>query len=224
MFRQLISAGIITAGAGLAIVSLLILNDIAEFQEGFRNEEKAFYLDLDNTLQSGVSLGKIRNQEVDTEAISPLDELTADYRSKEYNALLMGRFKAFVFTEQAFADISMVVYDDSGKTISKSQAFSIIKSSQPIQLYASLTNKRVEDLMQDFSDDEMKAYVFSRLVFTLTDKKGPIAIAEEIQKETVIVHPETVAFKLIRFIPLSFIKPFSTEEQIAKVGDFHGTA
>lgn len=216
------TSGIIAVFALFAIIlSIFLLNDLADFRTQFYEKGSVQYLDIDHRIESGfVVVSTEGNGEFDPVPLSELYDTTENYIDENYAAMLRGTAKVFIFTEDAFKDAKYAKIDETSEAINipKDQVLKLLKSHELLDDFLPLTGKTVTEVFgPGKTADDIRWRLFARLVFTQVENEGPLFLVHGIRDGAIVAHPKTISFRLLPLVPESFVDMLASEERIERV-------
>ena len=127
---------------------------------------------------------------------------------EDLDSILGSNYKIFIIKDSAFDDINASIQDLSKQEIDK-----LIASETPIDDYIKLqmpdvsssqlplARQQVLSQLEIEGDSEFKAALFGSLFSISIEQEGPLFLFDQFKQENVMVHPETMMFKLMKKIP-----------------------
>jgi len=200
----------------IAVNSYFLYQDVADLRQNLANSEKKVILVDDEEVITGFLL----NGEVDFLDSKQIEEFSSYLEDKNYNQILGESYKLMVFNIDIISNLNIAEVEIGDNKISKDDIISILKSNNP---FALLTDESVveDDLtinLEDTKDNtKVKAALFG-IVLTdnILNSKNPLFFLSEFKKGNIAIYPETILFKTVKFIPISFLKS-SAEKIFGKV-------
>jgi len=181
LFKLMFIAGIIISLL-IAINLFFIYQDFKDLRENFTVSEKKIILVDDNKVLTGLLMG----EEIDFLMDSQLEAYSSSLINNNYEKILGNSYKLMVF------DIDIISKLDSDLD------FGVIQMT---------TDEAVSTLRSDFASPEEKASLFSILLADeILSSTNPILFLTEFKNGNIMIYPETILFKTVKFIPLSLIK------------------
>ncbi len=194
------------------ILSFFIYKDVVDMQKNLAEQESLIFMDIDGTIITGV-FGSFSGKELSL--ITDVSNYNEKYASNDFDSLLGQNYKLFVFKEEAFADMEEIIISD--KEYSSDFIITLLKSDTPIDDYIK-NEAKVQDISNNlflqkelrkqikYSDIEFKAALFGGMISKAIDDGGFVYILSQYKSKNAIIYKETLTFKFIKALPLSFIK------------------
>jgi len=174
--------------AGIIISLLLILNlffiyhDFKDLRENFSVLEKKVILkDGDKVL-----MGLVLNEDTELMTIKQLNDYSLLLKDDKYDKILDDSYKLMVFDVEIISNLDDKI-EIEDEIFTQDQIITILKSKN--------------------TDKEEKASIFSTILEDeILSSRNPLFFFSEFKNGNIIIYPETALFKIVKFIPLSFIK------------------
>ncbi len=210
MVRTVIIIAIIVLVIG---ASIYILKDANSLRKNFLLGEKLVVLELDSRIVSAI-ISKDVAVPIPVTTIGNLDDL---YAIKDLDKMLNDKYKLVIFKWKAFQNIDFV--GDEEYEFSMDEIKSIMKSGSPKQFIAdkmikeqgpefeSMIQTKVDEMFA--TDDHLKSIVFSFMIAKFVENNS---VFEGYINENVFIYPETITLKLIKILPISWMKGFLPEK------------
>lgn len=211
----LIAIGIMLIAS--AVFGVNLFNDIRDLQENFPRAQKLLLLKDDNTLLAGFE-GKLFSAD-DIISYANKEQLAAvqqHYSARDMQGVRGNYFKVIIFDASSFEQQDILV---SGN-IPANEVLDIIHARDT-------TDRAVAHIIQRdnlpntpetrsffikgfrekgiSSEDEMRAFLFGQL-FAAALEKDPLFLINGFKSGSISVYPETITFKLAKFIPTGALK------------------
>lgn len=201
------------------ILGFFVYKDIVDMQKNFGEKNNIVLIESGGRIVGGV-IGRFSGEEA--AAIKDVSSYDSDYQANDYESILGDDYKLFIFKEGAFDktdDVEMM-----GGSYSSDFIVSLLKSDKPIDDYvdndvsikglsgAALENAK--SLLRGkirYSDTEFKSVLFGTLLAKAMEDKQFFFILEQYKEGDVVVYKETITFKVIKAIPVSFIKKLAAK-------------
>jgi len=196
---------------GSVAFGILIYQDAKDLSENFADSENIFLLESGGEMLAGF----VTKGGDEPEAVENLDKLQEYYEKNNFDAVLKtgDYYKMLIFSEDCFDTVSEIELGD-GINISKDLLLDIMKSDNPIDLYADwLMEQRgypsefrgamVKSLEEDagITSSAKLRSVFFRMLFTAANLQQPFFIIDSYRNGKIIIYEETLTFKLIKNFP-----------------------
>lgn len=211
--------GIVIFGLlGSIALAFIVISDISEFQERFIAEDKLFILDINGNIRGAFTVSPFVGQKdapfhpIDQNSLYDMTEL---YIGQDYDQILGDRYKLFIFHEKAFDSVEDVNFNK--RSLRRKETIKLLKSADILNDFESGAGFPYKELTEAIDEGSLRYYLFARLVFTPLEERGPMYLIEEIKKGNIEMYPNSITFRLLKKIPLSFIEPIITDEAIEKV-------
>lgn len=196
----------------IAIVSsgvvYLVARDVRDFQEKFTISDNLVLLEDNSRIISGFIIKKGGELAVVDDV--KLQEYGNYYSSKDYNTMLASNYKLIIIKIAAFDKPGNI--DFNGQQHDRKFLLDVVKAEKPVDTFlAGMLDKlgialvRQEDLESKDDDARLKAAIFATF-YTNDLGTNPVNIALEYKKGNILVYPETIMFKVIKFLPLNILE------------------
>ena len=194
-----------------------LFNDIQDLQKNFPKAQKLLLLKEGNTLLAGFE-GKLFSSD-DILSYTNKEQLAAfqqHYSIRNMQDIRGNYFKVIIFDTSSFEQPDILVSGNipanevldiigADDTLARAVAQAIEKENLPD------TPETRNFLIKDFktkgisSDEDMRAFLFG-LLFKAALEKDPLFLINGFKSGSIIVYPETITFKLAKFIPTDVLK------------------
>jgi hypothetical protein len=198
--------GIAALILGLGVIAFIvvgliwIITDVNDLRNHFYQDEKLFLLDVDGRLIAGFTMGGDGVPKV----LANVTPMRFDYPNLQ--KLRGNYYKVIVFDWEAIADDLGLM----GFTATDDELRAALTSDTPKRLAVDkLAEKYLPNLLPQVrkevdriypTQDQFRGTIFLLLAMgTLND---PDLFIEGMQKEVIVVYPETVTFKLLKMLPM----------------------
>jgi energy-coupling factor transporter transmembrane protein EcfT len=206
----------------LVFLTILIYRDVNEMKDGFMEKNNTFLLYENNHLYSAITLKPLENATLSLDSFTystkeELERFEDELNKKNYDALLANNFKVFIIKPIVLNkpyNISLLVDLNEGDLLG------MLLSDQPFNDLAKKTNEKinmsVEDLESAFegmyeSEEQIKGYIFAALLANYFQSQKPGELISNIKSGRIVIYPESISFKVIKYLPLP-VKGNSTEK------------
>ncbi len=188
----------------MAVASYLINLDAADFQQGWETKPKIFLLEDKDYLISGFKVDPDKN-ETGPIPIDTLKSYRESFSAKDYDKILGKNHRLFIIDMEAFDGTSGL--NILNKDLTLDQVKSIINSGAPNKEFTKLILGQEMDIKEDFEKDEMlRSTLFAGIFAKAMQERGTFFVIEEVKNQNIRVYPEGAMFKMLRLIPIGFIK------------------
>ena len=173
---------------GLIIFLLLAANiyfiykDVTDLRENFAVETKKVILVDEDEILTGLLL----DGEINLMTNEQLNDFSSYLEDENYEEILGTDYKLMIFDVEIISNVENDI-EFGDETISPDEAIMILKS--------------------ETTENEMKASLFGLILADeILSSKNPLFFFSEIKKGNIIVYPKTALFKIVKFVPTTFIK------------------
>ena len=181
-----------------------VYNDTLDLKDHFINSSKIFLLEDKNGIIAGISVHQDEKEYI-TETIA--EDYSNNIVNDDYNGILGDKYKLFVLNMDIFSRIETV--NLFGKEISKGDFFMIMESENPkvtLNNYFSADDPVFTMMLAGSKDDaDIKSRVFSHISGRLISK-DPLLLLNSYREGEIVIYPETITFKLIKYLPINAVK------------------
>lgn len=212
-------SGIIAVVSVISIIlGVFLVNDIAEFRTQFYDQGGVMYLDIDHRIESGFTVDNADEEAVyNPIPLSQLYDMTEFYIDEAYPLMLADKYKLFIFTEEAFANVEKARINEY--EFDTEDVLALIKSHTLSDDFEDVTGILPEDVFGSASDDDMRWKLFARLVFTQVEDEGPMFLLHGIRDGNIIVYPKTITFQLAPLIPLNLFDWLASPDRVRRISE-----
>jgi hypothetical protein len=196
----------------LVILTIVVYKDADSLRKGFAEENNTFFLYENNKLYTAVTMRPMTsiNLSIDSFKYFTKEEISqseSELNNKNYAALLSNNYRIFLFKPVVINkpyNLSLLVELNEGDLLN------IIMSDDPFLVLAEKTqeeyNLTAEDLKAGFKDiysseEKFKGYLFAALLSNYFQKQGPGELTTNIKNKKIQVYPESISFKIIKYLP-----------------------
>ena len=181
-----------------------VYNDTLDLKDHFINSSKIFLLEDKNGIIAGISVHQDEKEYI-TETIA--EDYSNNIVNDDYNGILGDKYKLFVLNMDIFSRIETV--NLFGKEISKGDFFMIMESENPkvtLNNFFSADDPVFTMTLAGSKDDaDVKSRVFSYISGRLISK-DPSLLLDSYREGDIVIYPETITFKLIKYMPNNVVK------------------
>lgn len=206
----------------LVFLTILVYRDVNDLKTGFVDNNNTFFLYENNKLYSAITLKPLKNITLGLDSFTyftkdELDAFEEDLIKKDYDALLSSSYRVFIIKpivlNQPY-NISLLIDLNEGDLLN------ILLSDDPFRVLAEKTQEKInvsaDSLETGFeaiyeSEEQLKGYLFAALLANYFQNQKPGDFISNIKKDRIIIYPESISFKVIKYLPLP-VKQNSTEE------------
>lgn len=188
----------------MAVTSYFIYVDAADFQQGWETKPKLFLLEDKDYLVSGFKVDPDKN-ETGPIPVEALKNYRESFSVKNYDKVLDGNHRLFIIDLEAFNGVSGL--NILNKDLTLEQVKSIINSGAPNKEFTKLILGQEMEIKEDpEKDDMLRSTLFAGIFAKAMQERGTFFIIEEVKNQNIRVYPEGAMFKMLRLIPIGFIK------------------
>ena len=190
----------------LIVLSVLLYFDVKDLQANFDKGEKVVLLKENGNILTGFRL--LENQK--TTFYKDISDADNAFKAKNYASLKGNAYKLLIAQKDLFSDVDFITV--IGYPLDRATLFSYLNDDAPKEKAAEFISKEnavpknlvTKEIEKEFStEDQFKGYLFAKLMGRTLEKKGANFIIQEYKKGTIEVYPETIAFKMIDYLPQS---------------------
>ncbi len=179
---------------------------------GLKQNNNTFFLYEGERLYTGVTLKPLNNLTLTLDSFDyftseEIKELETKFKNKKYEDILKSNYKVFFFTPEA---IKKPLNQTIGAELNEDEMLEVIKSNDPYQLMAEKSqakyNLSIQILKAEYKnfygeEDKVKGFLFAALLANYLQKQGSGDLVKNIKDNQIIVYPESISFKVIRYLP-----------------------
>lgn len=203
----------------LAGFGFLVLKDAVEFKAAVESDKMMFLAYSGEDILTGVvTYNGMSNFTIVNE--SDINAFDLCFKDNDYGCITKSVYKTFIIDIASLKDSGDIELpnDEIQRKIPAEMMVEILNSSDPKEVFVDYLLLTADDIsksmprlyyekqMQNLgSDYEFKGRAFIFLFSAALAQEGPLMIISEYKKGNVIVYPETIMFKILKFIPTGYI-------------------
>lgn len=180
------------------VLGYLIYKDAMDFKDNFTISDNLLLLEDNGKILTGFVLHPGGEPSILTS--QQLNDFTNYYNSKQYGNMIGSNYKMFIIKMSAFKPEGTVDYD--GQQLDRKRLIDSLRSDNPANTYLQGVSGAAQNNIAD--DATLKASFF---VILYTDDLGtdPLNIIFKYKEGNIVIYPETIMFKIIKYMPLDII-------------------
>lgn len=200
----------------LVFMTYLVYKDVNDLKNGFKDNNNTFFLYEEDSLYAGVILKPLGQLIITLDAFDfytpeQMEMLREYFADNDYKKMLNNSKRLFFFTPTAINKSFKV---DIGVELDEADMLEVLKSNQPFREVANKIAKQgsssesssaaviIEGLKEVYGDEEkLKGEIFAAMIGNYFQKQKPRELIRHIRSKELMVYPESISFKLIRYIP-----------------------
>lgn len=198
----------------LVVLSLFLFVDISDFQDNFSSSTNLILLTSDNEVVTGFILD---GQE--PILLNNMSHYADLYNRSRYAALLGEHYKVLFVEAQVFSDVEKVQiskYLFDGEFVLET-----IRSENPMEMYAAkiaeLENADEDEVLEQidalYTDaGQFRSLLFASVFSASQQSQDPLIMVQHIQSGDIEIYPETITFRVMRYIPPALLENFPRGE------------
>lgn len=196
------------------VTGFFLYRDIQDFKENFVIEEKLFLLGEEENYIAGFTMG---SNEI---GVFLNNEMINNYESLTNKEILDENYKLLLFSEDSFENLKRVYIND--QEFKKIEFFEVIESDNSLVDASRLMDLDKEEFkfMFDVDDDSATRSLFFGIMVSEAIQQDSSFVIKNIKSKTINIYPETILFRLIKFIPDSIfnnvLKGIDIKEKVMK--------
>ena len=195
------------------VLSFFIYRDVVDMQKNFEQGNSLILIELDGSIVAGV-MGSFSGEQASM--LWNVSDYNAKYQADDIDGLLGQNYKLMIFSEASFDNVDTIKIMD--KDYSNDFIMSLLRSENPIDDYVDNEiesddkTARYELRRQiQYSNTEFKSILFGALLGNGMEDRGFIFILEQYREGDVFIYKETLTFKIIKSLPLAFVRGLVTK-------------
>lgn len=198
----------------LLVLIMLVYKDMNDLRKGFSENNNTFFLYDDGKLYSAVTLKPMTSAHLGIDSFNyfkteDVSEIEQALNNKEYDALFKNNYRIFILRP----DILNKSYKlKLGAELNQNDLLEIIMSNNSFLILAEKTQesyglevhtlrKGLKDMYGD--EEKIKGYLFAALLANYFQTQNPGELIMNIKEKNLLVRPESISFKIIRYLPWS---------------------
>jgi energy-coupling factor transporter transmembrane protein EcfT len=198
----------------LALVTAFVYRDMESLKKGFQHENNTFMLYENEKLYSAIILKPLGNITLSLDNFGyfkeeDIDGMEEALNSNDYKALLSKSARLFIFKPIA---MNKPYNLDLGPEIrlSEGDLLNIIMNDNPYDVLAKkldddydMSERSLESTFESLfgNKEKFKGYLFAAMLSNYLLHEKPGELVNSFKKKEIIVYPDTISFKLIRYLP-----------------------
>lgn len=197
-----------------AVFTSLVFQDLNEMKEKFPVEKKLFVM-MHKGDMIGAYVAGNENESDNIHDAAMLAKIRQSIATGQTDSLLKDYFKVIAVKSEAVEGVEMI--DNGDIKMNEKEAFSVLDSSRPIDMFVNLeltrqfgndydqelANDTRQNLINEYGDDNgFKAEIFRIMFATMLQKKGTLFLIEQSKNNNVAFYPETITFSFMKIVPL----------------------
>lgn len=209
------------------VLGFMVFKDVNDLRENFPYQDKIILLDLDGDIATGFIFDDFEklfptdeNDPINEKPLSErltlpnLDAANSYYKENDLDSILGDNYKLLIIKSDVLESLESVDISED-ITLSKSEVFSILKSETPKDevidiLFPDASEIERSALYSQFnemfgSDKYLKIILFVMSLANVQQNEDPIFIFEQFKDGNIIIHKETITFKLLKYFPMETI-------------------
>lgn len=189
------------------VSTVIILADVNSLKDNIASKPSLLIFEKDEKIVAAIS--GVFSEQMQPVSDEQLATITSNYKKGDNEAVLGSNYKLFVIQESVFNSIESVDLGDS--TLSKEQVMQMLDSETPVDDYIEIiaepgtTDIQKEAMKKSLLEQEtvkdeagFRGILFSSLLAEIEEENFMI---QWINSGEITIYKETVAFKLLRYIP-----------------------
>jgi len=196
----------------LVVLTLLVSKDMNDLRKGFTEKNNTFFLYDNNRLYSAVTLKPMSdpNLNIDSFIYFESEDMARTEQSlneKRYEEILGNNFRVLIIKPEL---LNKPYTLKLGVKLDQRDLLDIVTSEKPAFVLAEKTQREynisVEELERGFrnmygSEEKLKGYLFAAMLSNRFQAQKPGELVEDVKERKLIIYPETISFKVIRYMP-----------------------
>lgn len=213
---------LLISGMLLGAAGYFAYRDAMDLKENLLTARNLFLLEEDDELIAGFEFS-VKQKEPLILGISKLNVLNSNYREKDYKSMLEDNYKMFIFEREVFDEVDSVKMDSD--VYPKEFIYRLFDADDAVEVFVDYQIEKKgfseefkenvrSDVTREFGDStHLKGVAFGVLFQTANEDRGPLFIIENYKEKHIMIYPETMAFKFVKILPLSWIKKIMGEDR-----------
>ena len=189
--------------AAVVVFGILLVNDISDVQKNLPTADKVYVLEMQNNVVAAFSVGKTGIPSITTDLASVQEMLdTKDYDALKGNArwLLVYDWKAFDSVDAVTAGQFSLSHSQIESMLTAPSATGWLAENYVPGVGSDIASSIIKQIFP--TDEYAKGIAFVLSI----QQGGPKEFMESVSDGTLIVHPDSLTFKLIRILPQSLLE------------------
>lgn len=198
----------------LALLTALTYKDMESLKKGFQEGNNTFMLYENEQLYSAIILKPMTNITLTIDSFSYFtsDEIEKSEKAlnnKSYETLLNKSSRLFIF-KPVIMNLPFTLSLGPDIKLNEGDLLNIIMSDDPYNVLAKkldenydMSEKSLQKTFESFYGDKekFKGYLFAALLSNYFMHQKPGDLVKSFKKKEITVYPETISFKIIRYLP-----------------------
>jgi len=199
----------------LIILTVLVYKDMNDIKQGFSQRNNTFLLYENHRLYTAVTLKPLTSTTLGLDSFyyftrDEMPQMQDSLNNKEYQSILnsyTNNYKLFIIKP---AILNKPYTLNLGIDLDQGDLLNIIMSNDSFLALAEKTNNTygmsVGDVQRGLvelyeSREKFKGYLFAGLLANYFQNQQPGELVQSIKDKSIIVYPESISFKLIKYLP-----------------------
>ena len=196
----------------MMVLTLLVYKDMNELRNGFAEQNNTFLLYDDNKIYTAITLKPLLSNNLNIESFSyfnklDIEEAEKNLNEENYDAVLKNNYKILIIKPSVLNKSYKIKLSIE---IDQDDLIELIKSDIPFKVLAYKVaeehNVSVPELELGFkqaygSQEKFKGYLFAALLSNYLQKQNPGDLVDNLKEKNIIVYPESISFKVVRYLP-----------------------
>ena len=196
----------------LVIMTVLVYNDMNGLKTGFAEKNNTFFLYKNKTLYSAITLKPLAKSDLGIDSfnyftLAEIEKAEQELNQENYESLLKNNYRILIIKPGL---INRSYNLKLGRDFNQDDLLEVILSKDPFMVVAEKTQEtyglELEELKDGLkqvyeSKEKLKGYLFAGLLANYFQTQKPGELIVNIKNRNLRVRPETISFKVIRYLP-----------------------
>tara|TARA_Y100000031_G_C8195973_1_gene373750 strand:- start:613 stop:1338 length:726 start_codon:yes stop_codon:yes gene_type:complete len=198
----------------IAVLGFFVYQDIVDLTQKLPIEEKIILLDNEGTITQGFSLSELSLNDL-PEAFdkSEINEINLLYQENKLKEIQDNAYKIIIVKNEYFENVEEL--DVGSFKVSNIDAMTILSSDAPLDEAVNILsngNQLIQEQLKSTisnqigSGSKIKSFLFMALLMKKLQSGGQSEIISAYKEDKVLIYPETIAFKLINYVPETLVE------------------
>ncbi len=180
------------------VFGYLVYRDATDFKDNFTISDNLLLLEDNGKILTGFVLHPGGEPSILTD--QQLKDFTTYYNNNQYGNMIGSNYKMFIIKMSAFKNEGTVNYN--GQQLDRKRLIDSLRSDNPADTFLQGVPNAAQN---DVADDATLKASFFVILYTNDLGTDPLNIIFRYKEGNIIVYPETMMFKIIKYLPLDMV-------------------
>ncbi len=181
------------------VFGFLVYRDATDFKNKFTVSDNLLLLEDNGKILTGFVLHPGGEPSILTD--QQLRDFTGYYNNNQYQNMIGSNYKMFIIKMSAFKTEGTVEYD--GQQLERKRLIDSLRSDDPVGTFLQDVPGPARNNLADSATLKVSFFV---ILYTNDFGTDPLKIVFSYKEGNIIIYPETMMFKIIKYIPLDMVR------------------